>query len=71
MYRKYLKSVINEAVDSMRFSDLNEICETESKKILLQLQSVIKSELDDFLCVDRIVDIMEGAGYDCGSRHDF
>ncbi|MBQ9956345.1 MAG: hypothetical protein IJO99_02115 [Ruminococcus sp.] len=71
MYREYIKQVINKAVDSVCFADLNECCEKESEMLLLKIAEILKSESDDFACVEGIINIMENAGFDCGCRHDF
>ena len=44
----------------------------ENMRALERIRDILAdSALDDFECVERIVQVMEGLGADCGDRHDF
>lgn len=45
--------------------------ESKSADILTEIQDVLKSDDDDFMKVDRIVDIFIKNGLDSGTCHDF
>ncbi len=44
----------------------------ENMRALEKIRGILADgALDDFECVERIVQVMEGLGADCGDRHDF
>lgn len=51
--------------------DFSKEIESKSADILSQIQDVLHNETDDFMIVDRIVDIFIKNGIDSGSCHDF
>lgn len=57
----------------MEWSEIDFSGEIESKSadILSEIQRILKSEDDDFMMVDKIVDILNNNGLDTGACHDF
>lgn len=67
-------SVMVEAIKAkMDWSEIDFSAEIESKSadILSEIQKVLNSVDDDFMIVDRIVDIFNENGIDTGACHDF
>lgn len=49
-----------------------ELIDTKATKILGEIKEVIcNDELDDFMAIDKIVDIFSAHNIDVGGRHDF
>lgn len=41
-------------------------------RALAKIQAILMDDsLDDFTCIDRIVDVFESINSHCGNRHDF
>ena len=55
---------------SVTFSDIPEI-NSELSEIIERIRSAVADEaLDDYMCIDKIVEIFEEYGISCGIRHD-
>lgn len=67
-------NVMVEAIKAkMEWAEIDFSGEIESKSadILSQIQNVLHNETDDFMIVDKIVDIFAENGLDSGTCHDF
>ena len=55
--------------------DIRSIVKTECYRIVSENKNIIANDdLDDNECfekIERIVELFEGNGYNCGNRHDF
>ena len=60
MYKKDLNNVVNKIISEMEQSMLEEIH-----------KAVCDDSLDDFGCVEKIIEIFEKNGFSCNGRHDF
>lgn len=60
MYKENLKNVVNKIINEMEGSMLSEIHGV-----------ICDDSLDDFGCVEKIIEIFEEKGFSCGGRHDF
>ena len=55
---------------SVTFSDIPEI-NSELSEIIERIRSAVADEsLDDYMCIEKIVETFEEYGISCGSRHD-
>lgn len=41
-------------------------------RALAKIQTILMDDsLDDFMCIDEIVNVLESVDFHCGNRHDF
>ena len=53
-------------------NEANSIVEATATKALTEIQEIISDDrLDDFLVVEKIIQVFEKYKLDCGGRHDF
>ncbi len=60
MYKDEMKKVVNKLIKEMEQSMLEEIH-----------KAVCDDSLDDFGCIEKIIEIFEKNGFSCNGRHDF
>lgn len=60
MYKEDLNNVVNKMISEMEQSMLEEIH-----------KAVCDYSLDDFGCIEKIIEIFEKNGFSCNGRHDF
>lgn len=60
MYKKELKNVVSKIIDQLEEKMLSEIHE-----------AVCDGSLDDFQCIEKILEVFEKNGFSCNNRHDF
>ena len=67
----HICDAIRENLDTLDI-DPQKIADTKATKILGEIKEVIcNDELDDFMAIDKIVDIFSKYKIDSGCRHDF
>ncbi len=58
--------------EGVKIENPNQLVEGICCKTIERIQRVLDNdELEDFECIERIVQLLEGIGVECGSRHDF
>lgn len=60
MYKDEMKKAVNKLIKEMEQSMLEEIH-----------KAVCDDSLDDFGCIEKIIEIFEKNGFSCNGRHDF
>jgi hypothetical protein len=60
IYKDDLKDIVGKIVDQLEKNMLSEIHE-----------AVCNENLDDFQCIEEIMEIFEKNGFSCNNRHDF
>ncbi len=60
MYKDEMEKVVNKLIKEMEQSMLEEIH-----------KAVCDDSLDDFGCIEKIIEIFEKNGFSCNGRHDF
>lgn len=60
MYKEELEKAVSSLINKMEQSMLEEI-----------YGAVCDDSLDDFNCIEKIIEIFEKNGIRCGTRHDF
>lgn len=54
------------------YDDIEGEVARESHRALCRIKAVLEDKaLSDFDCIERIVNVFENIGSDCGTRHDF
>ena len=76
LYKEILAKVIQEEKVEIIFPDLQltaaEIVELKSYEALETIKAIIQDDkLSDFMCVEKIVYLLETLGSEGGFRHDF
>lgn len=65
-----LTRVINEQLEDFEI-DATEIADTTAVKLVGKIQNILKTENDDFMIVEKIVELFEENKIDCSPCHDF
>ena len=76
LYKEILAKVLEQESIHVIFPDLNinasEIVETQSYRALEKIKAIIEDDsLSEFMCIEKIVCVLEEIGSDGGTRHDF
>lgn len=70
--RNYIKESLNRAIDDISEPELCRLCESSLLEVIEKIRDAIADDsLDDFMCVEKITEILEKNHFDCGGRHDF
>ena len=76
LYKEMLAKVLESQTIEVTFPhlqiDASKIIELRAYQALQKIKAIIENDdLSDFMCIEKIVCLLEDLGTDCGNRHDF
>ncbi|HEZ7987226.1 MAG TPA: hypothetical protein RWO09_09905 [Ruminococcus sp.] len=70
--KKYIENFLKNAAEDISEAELCRLSNNFLSDILDEICIVIADKsCDDFMCVEKITEILEKNNFDCGGRHDF